>query len=84
MYLYEDELLQSIILSVVPIEIQETRGQVAQLKALLKWFKSDFFTWCDKPKCTKCGNNDQVQPLGSESSNDKEHSEGNALSTEKY
>lgn len=28
-YLYEDELLQSIILSVVPMEIQETRGQVA-------------------------------------------------------
>lgn len=83
-YLYEDELLQSIILSLIPSEVQSTAGQVAQLKALMKWFKTEFFSWCDKPKCTKCGQNDAVQGLGAEKSNSLERTEGNALSTEKY
>lgn len=52
--------MQSLILSILPSEVTEAKGQVPQLKALLKWFKSEFFTWCDKPKCPKCGANDMV------------------------
>ena len=31
--------------------------QINQIKALLKWFKEDFFTWTDKAKCQSCGDN---------------------------
>src|SRR5690606_27499008 len=24
------------------------------VKSLLKWFKNEYFTWCDKPICVKC------------------------------
>lgn len=84
MYQYEDETLQAIILSLIPPEVQEIGQQVPQIKALLKWFKEDFFTWCDRPKCPKCNTNTQVAALGSESSNALERSEGSALNTEKY
>ena len=26
------------------------------VKSLLNWFKNNFFSWCDKPKCLKCLN----------------------------
>ena len=63
-YQYEDDLLQSLILSVLPPEVTDIKEQVPQLKALLKWYKEDFFSWCDKPKCTKCGKNDKVESTG--------------------
>ena len=65
-YLYHDEMVQAVALSCVPMEIINMEGQqVKQLKALLKWFKEDFFTWCDKPKCTKCGVNTYMAGRGS-------------------
>jgi peptide-N4-(N-acetyl-beta-glucosaminyl)asparagine amidase len=83
-YLYEDELLQSLILSILPAEVTEAKGQVPQLKALLKWFKSEFFTWCDKPKCPKCGVNDMVNGAGSLEPNHEERYEGHASRVEGY
>lgn len=31
---------------------------------MLAWFKNDFFTWCDKPKCSRCGNNTNMENYG--------------------
>jgi len=64
---YEDELTQAIALSVIPEEIVAMSGhQVDQLKAVLAWFKNDFFKWTDKPTCTIC-----VQPDPSKLSEQK-------------
>lgn len=38
--------------------------QVEQLKALLAWFKNDFFTWCNAPKCEKCGHEKNMECKG--------------------
>ena len=52
---YGDELTQAIALSVIPEDIVGLSGNpVDQLKALLAWFKRDFFTWTDKPACVNC------------------------------
>jgi hypothetical protein len=48
---YADELVKAIGLSVIPDDIVNEADQVTQLKALLKWYKTDFFKWCDKPSC---------------------------------
>lgn len=34
------------------------------VKELLRYFKNDFFTWCDKPKCNQCGVNTYQEPIG--------------------
>lgn len=84
-YLYEDELLQSLIMSILPTPILELHGeQVPQLKALLKWFKEDFFTWCDKPKCPKCDKTDSVTGTGSVEPTNYERTEGHASRVEGY
>ena len=51
---------------------------------MLKWFKFDFFTWCDRPKCTKCNSNDQVVGNGSGDPTPAERSDGHAGSVELY
>jgi len=83
-YLYEDDLLQSLIVSLLPPEVTEAKDQVQQLKALLKWFKYEFFTWCDKPKCPKCGLNDMVNGGVSLLPTHKENFEGHARAVEGY
>ena len=63
-YLYEDEMSKAVAMSCVPQEIQDIKNQTEQIKALLKWFKHDFFKWCDKPECTKCGSNKNMETYG--------------------
>ena len=62
---FEDEMPRAMALSVVPIEELEKRtrergtgeeGKSLSFKdafivELLKWFKEEFFSWCDKPEC---------------------------------
>ena len=36
----------------------------ALLLRLLRWFKREFFTWCDAPACGTCGCTDAPTPLG--------------------
>ena len=62
-HLYKDEMTQMIAISCIPEEIQSmgvyglpaaewpVGNQVKQIKALLHWFKNDFFSWCDSPPC---------------------------------
>ena len=74
---YEDELAQAMALSVVPVEELErkvTEGKEpkcaglsfrdAFIVELLKWFKHEFFSWCDKPNCasTKCCFSKEIHP----------------------
>ena len=63
-YLYEDEMSKAVAMSCVPQEIQDIKNQTEQIKALLKWFKHDFFKWCDKPECAKCGSNKNMETYG--------------------
>ena len=40
---------------------------------LLYWFKNDFFTWCNKPKCSQCHNDqDNMISIGTEISSEEE------------
>ena len=63
MAIYEDELSQTMALSLIPAEELRTKATVdGQLnhyelaKALLNWFHG-FFRWVDAPKCEQCGVN---------------------------
>ena len=81
---YDDELTQAIALSVIPEEIQKKTDQVEQLKALLAWFKNDFFKWTDRPDCTTCGNpGKNLIPCGAGQPNEEEK-EGMAGMVELY
>jgi len=49
---------------------QSTKNEedVALLAGLLRWFKSDFFKWCNKPECTNkeclsCGSQKDMESL---------------------
>ncbi|CDO95177.1 unnamed protein product [Kluyveromyces dobzhanskii CBS 2104] len=42
------------------------------VKELLRYFKNDFFSWCNKPKCVKCGNDDQMECIGTDRANSEE------------
>ena len=55
---YKDPELQQKIKEIIP---QRAEGSSSEqyVKALLKWYKKDYFTWCNKPKCPKCGKNDK-------------------------
>lgn len=55
-----------------------------QLKALLAWFKKDFFKWTDQPDCPKCGNEGKnLKPTGGVQPTDEER-EGMASRVESY
>lgn len=42
------------------------------VKELLRYFKQDFFTWCNKPKCIRCGNDSNMEYSGSSGPNSEE------------
>lgn len=62
---------------------------VALLAGLLRWFKSDFFKWCNKPECTNkkcvsCGSQKDMESLRTEAPNADEVVVGQAGRTEVY
>lgn len=74
---YNEELCSMVALSVVPPEIHKINNQIEQLQALLEWFKKDFFTWTNKPKCIKCGvDGSQMEDLGYVHPNNEEREYG--------
>ncbi|KHN73229.1 Peptide-N(4)-(N-acetyl-beta-glucosaminyl)asparagine amidase [Toxocara canis] len=59
---YEDEVAQTLAVSVMPSEqLKEksircgTVDQFELLRNLLSWFKTEFFHWVDTPTCESCG-----------------------------
>ena len=50
--------MQKKIKEIIP---QRPPGSTSEVyvKMLLKWFKKEFFSWCNKPKCPTCGQNDK-------------------------
>lgn len=56
------------------------------IKELLLWFKTDFFTWVNKPLCEKCGNTDQnkICNLNAIRPYKAEHFQGKAYIVERY
>ncbi|ODQ78907.1 hypothetical protein BABINDRAFT_162571 [Babjeviella inositovora NRRL Y-12698] len=56
------------------------------VKALLAWFKNDFFQWVNKPECLLCHNTDQakITSLGATKSSEEEHRRAQATTTEIY
>lgn len=61
MAIYEDELNQTLALSIIPVEdlrqkatFENEVNHYLLAKELLNWFHS-FFEWVNSPKCEKCG-----------------------------
>ena len=55
---YKNPELQQKIKEIIPPRPEGSNSE-QYVKLLLKWFKKDYFTWCNKPKCPKCGQNDK-------------------------
>ena len=55
---YKDKEMQKKIKEIIPTRPPGCNSE-QYVKILLKWFKKDFFTWCNKPKCPQCGQNDK-------------------------
>ncbi|CAM9368889.1 unnamed protein product [Chrysoparadoxa australica] len=55
--MYEQPELQEKARRVMPMEMVKTAGgdEESTTRLLLKWFKKDFFEWCDAPSCGSCG-----------------------------
>ena len=53
---------------------------------MLKWFKTEFFKWTDKPDCDKCGNSnkDKINSIGRKPPTEEEKNEGHAGVTEVF
>ena len=55
---YKNPELQQKIKEIIP-KREEGSTSEQYVKALLKWYKKEYFSWCNKPKCPKCGQNDK-------------------------
>ena len=55
---YKNPELQNEIKKIIPSRPENANSE-QYIKLLLKWFKKDYFSWCNKPKCPKCGQNDK-------------------------
>lgn len=75
--MYEDLELQEKARKLIPKEALEEKqrnggreGRDGYLEQLLVWFKTEFFTWMDKPKCKECSepteNSGYVDPTAEE------------------
>jgi peptide-N4-(N-acetyl-beta-glucosaminyl)asparagine amidase len=80
---YYDELVKAMCISVIPEHVMQIQEQVPQLKALLAWFKSQFFKWTDKPSCP-CGSTADLVEKGENGVCTPEEIEGDAKRVEIY
>ena len=71
--MYERPQYQQKALSIMPVAAlqEKARANLPQggdmkeevMKQLLRWFKNEFFTWTDKPKCQVCGAATRIQGM---------------------
>lgn len=79
---YENDEWQARVLDTIDLEtiygnIDATQGSEDDytdrlVRELLRFFKNDFFKWCDKPECIKCGSNQHQNLVGHQGPNAEE------------
>ena len=81
---YKDIEMQQKIKEIIPARPPGSTSE-QYVKILLKWYKKEFFTWCNKPKCPKCGQNDKnLAPLNYGASPNSEEKKFLSYRTEIY
>ena len=68
---YKDPETIKKILEIVP-KRKENSTSKEYVKELLHWYKHNFFSWCNKPKCPLCDSDKNIQAIGTCRSNDFE------------
>ena len=68
---YKDPETQKKIKEIVPKRKENSTSQ-EYVKELLHWYKKEFFSWCNKPKCPICDSDKNIQNLGACRSNEFE------------
>ena len=81
---YKEPEMQKKIKEIIPPRPPNSTSE-QYVKLLLKWFKKEFFTWCNKPKCPGCGENDKnYKPLNYNGKPNEEENKFWAYRTEQY
>ena len=70
---YKDPQTQKKIKEIVP-KRKENSTSKEYVKELLHWFKKEFFSWCNKPKCPLCDTDKSIEAIGTIPSNQYEQS----------
>ena len=70
---YKDPETQKKIKELVP-KRKENSTSKEYVKELLHWFKKEFFSWCNKPKCPLCDTDKNIKAVGTVPSNQYERS----------
>ena len=63
--MYDEPGVQKQVLSAIPLKSLEEKSELNAkqnntafkdelVKSLLYWYKKEFFSWCDSPKCSNC------------------------------
>ena len=81
---YKNPILQQKILNIIPKKPENCNTSENYVKFLLKWFKHDFFTWCNKPKCPFCNTTDNLKPITYSGNPNEEEKKFLAYKTEIY
>ena len=68
---YKDPETQKKILEIVP-KRKENSTSKEYVKELLHWYKKEFFSWCNKPKCPICDSDKNIKAVGTCRSNEFE------------
>jgi len=68
---YKDPKTQEKIREIIP-KRKENSTSEEYVKELLHWYKTEFFTWCNKPKCPLCNSDKNISGVGTYPSNEYE------------
>ena len=68
---YKDPETKKKILEIVP-KRKENSTSKEYVKELLHWYKKEFFSWCNKPKCPLCDSDKNIEAVGTCRSNEFE------------